>query len=442
MSRLIEVAWPQFGQADIPPDWRESPAEYEHRWEALRAAMDAAGLTHLALYGDREHFGNLVWACGFDPRFEEALFVLDRQSPPLLLVGNECRNYVPASPVAGRMRIEHFPDFSLPDQPRPTARTLAEIFASEGIDAHARVGLVGWKRYAEPHQTDVPSYLADALRFAAGWENVSNAFDLTKPLRQRAAAAEIAWCEWTNTLASEAMRRVIRAIRPGKLDYELLEETRYCGVPLACHMTLKCGENRVSVASARGERVVRGGRFSCGICYWGANCCRCGWVVENESELPTGYVDKFAGPYFDAMGAWFDALRIGTEGAALERAIHTRLDQSFNVFLNAGHLIHYEEWLGFPARLESGMIMQSDVIPSHPEFYSSRMEDGYCLADAALQTELQDRFPALLERAAARRRFMRTTLGLPVHDDVLPLSNLAGIVPPMLLHSEQIFTLC
>jgi hypothetical protein len=403
--------------------------------------MNAAGLSHLVLYGDREHFGNHVWAAGFDPRFEEALFLLSRNTSPLLLVGNECLNYVPASPVAGLLRVERFQAFSLTDQPRTDSRPLSAILLDEGVDAHSSVGVIGWKSYAEPHQTDAPSYLVDALRFAAGWENVNNAAHLLRPLRARATAREIAWCEWTNTLASESMRRVIHAIAPGKLDYELLEEVRYPGVPLACHMTLKCGANRVSLASARGERVERGGRFSCGICYWGANVCRCGWVVENESELPAGYIEKFAGPYFDAMGAWFDALRLGNDGAALEHAIHSRLDDSFHVFLNAGHLIHYEEWLGFPARLESGMLIQSDVIPSHPDFYSSRMEEGFCLADTSLQSELRDQFPALLERSLARREFMRSTLGLPVHDEVLPLSNLCGIVPPMLLRPELVLGL-
>ena len=41
--------------------------------------------------------------------------------------------------------------------------------------------------------------------------------------------------------------------------------------------------------------------------------------------------------------------------------------------------------------------------------------------------------PALVRRCETRRDFMRTTLGLPVHDDVLPLSNLAGIVPVYML---------
>ncbi|MGB9610234.1 MAG: hypothetical protein ACPL7M_04620, partial [Bryobacteraceae bacterium] len=208
---------------------------------------------------------------------------------------------------------------------------------------------------------------------------------------------------------------------------------------------------RASLSSACGERVVRGGRFSCGICYWGANCCRCGWVVESAAELPEAaraYVEEFAGPYFAAMGAWFAALRIGATGGELWWAIHERLPrEKFGIFLNPGHLIHFEEWLSAPAYenstepLRSGMVIQSDVIPSHPVFYSTRMEDGYLLADAALQNELSGRWPDLIGRCLRRRDFMRDVLGLPVHDDLLPLSNLCGIVPPFLLRPRLVFAL-
>ncbi len=446
-ARLIEIDWPEFGMAAEPPDWRVSRDEYSRRLARLDELMEAAGLTHIAVYGDREHFGNLAWLAGFDPRFEEAVLLKQRGEKALLLAGNECMGYVPASPtVAGELiRVERFQDFSLPDQPRGDSRALEAILREERIDAHSKVGIAGWKEYSTPQQIDAPSYLVDALRFAAGWENVVNAAGRILELRRQATVEEIAFFEWTNTLASEGMKRVIRAIRPGALDHELLEDARYCGVPLGCHMTLKCGGNRVSLASARGERVARGGRFSCGICYWGANCCRCGWVVEGPEELPAearGYVEEFAGPYFEAMGAWFGALRIGATGGGLEEAIHSRLPwEKFHVFLNAGHLIHLEEWLGAPRVLESGMVMQADVIPSHPEFYSSRMEDGYVLADAALQTEMKSRFPALLARCEARRAFMRNTLGLPVHDEVLPLSGLCGIVPPFLLRPGTVFAL-
>jgi Xaa-Pro aminopeptidase len=449
---LKDVEFPDFGAVAETPDWRVSLAEYQGRLAAVAERMERAGLTHLVVYGDREHFANLAWLMGFDPRFEEAVCVVRPGEKPLLLVGNECQNYVPACPLvaSGQVEVRRYSPFSLPDQPGG-----AEVlFDGLGLDAHCRVGVAGWKSYATPQQMDAPAYLVDALRFAAGWENVVNAAEMFVGhggLRTTASAGEIAFFEWTNMLASDGMKAVLRALRPGAVDYDLLREARYCGLPLACHMTLKCGGNRVSLASARGERLERGGRFSCGIAYWGANVCRCGWVAEGPEDLPEaarGYVDEFAGPYFAAMGAWFAALRIGSTGGALHEAIHGRLpEERFHVFLNAGHLIHLDEWVNAPAwegsevELRSGMVMQADVIPSHPVYYSSRMEDGYVLADEGLQRELGERFPALLARCRARREFLRAELGLPVADEVLPLSNVCGLVAPYVLAPQRVLTL-
>ncbi len=448
MSRLIDIDWPEFGGPATPPDWRETAAEYARRIETARASMRARGLTHLAVYGDREHFANLAWLVGFDPRFEEALLLIARHGDPLLLLGNECLGYVPASPAAPHLRIQHFPLFSLPSQPVRPHATLLDTLRQEGVDAHSRVGLAGWKSYPDPHWLDAPSYLADQFRFAAGFENVINAtsffIDPETGVRITITAREALFFEWTNTLATEAMKRVMRAAAPGALDYELLEQARYNGVPLGCHMTLKCGANRVSLASARGERLERGGRFSCGIAYWGANCCRCGWVLEDWPE----YISEFAGPYFEAMAAWFYHLRPGAPGAALHDAIHTRLPgDRFNVFLNAGHLIGLDEWICSPVYgnsatpLRSGMVMQADVIPSNPVYYSTRMEDGYLLAGPALVAEIEALDAAFTARAARRRDFMRATLGLPVHDSVFPLGNIPGLVAPFILAPHRVLTL-
>lgn len=445
MARLIETQIPDFGRAAEPPQWRLDAEGYSRRLEAVRERMDRKGWTHLVVYGDREHFANLAWLTGFDPRFEESLLIVGLSGDPLLLVGNECVNYVPAAPA--RMRVERAAWLSLTSQPGEGSRTLDEILAGEGIDAHSKVGVAGWKEYGEARRIDAPSYAVDAVRFRAGWENVENAAGIfineEDGLRCEAAAEEIVFFEWTSTLASDGMRRVIGAIVPGALDHDLLKRAEYNGVPLGCHMTLKCGANRVSLAGARGERVVRGGRFSCGIAYWGANCCRAGWVAQSAGDLPAAsrtYVEEFAGPYFDAMAAWFERLKPGVQSGELHHAVHSRLaPEVFNIFLNAGHLIGLDEWVSSPVwkasphRLRSGMVMQADVIPSNPVYYSTRMEDGYALAGNDLRREIARLSPGCLERCRARREWMAKTLGIALDEAVLPLSNIPAVVPPFLL---------
>jgi Xaa-Pro aminopeptidase len=435
VMRFREIEWPDFGALPEAPE-RAGAGQYLGRLAEFTERFARAGFSHAAVYADREHFANLAWLTGFDPRFEEALLVMRPGAKPLLLTGNECMGYLPVSPLhPEQWRVERWQPFSLPDQPRDASRGLAEILTDEGIGTGSRVAVVGWKSYGDDSQFDLPCYLGDALRAAAG--EVRDFTGALIRLRESASPEDLAWFEWTGMLASEAMKRVLAAVREGATDYDMLQASRYNGVPLSIHMTLKTGGNRISLASARGERARVGDRWSCGIGYWGANCCRCGWVARSAEDAPAG-VAEFALRYFEAMAAWFGALRVGATGDELHRAIHDRLPaEVYRVFLNAGHLIHLEEWLSAPVfagsdrRLHSGMVMQSDVIPSNPVLYSTRMEDGYALADASLRARLPS---GLLERAARRRAFMGETLGIELTEDVLPLSNLAGIMPLWMLH--------
>ncbi len=95
----IDRDWPDSGAPKVPaPVGR---GELAARLALIRDAMDDAGLAALAIYGDREHAANLLWASGFDPRFEEALMLILPDGAPLLLAGNECLPYTQASPGGG-----------------------------------------------------------------------------------------------------------------------------------------------------------------------------------------------------------------------------------------------------------------------------------------------------------------------------------------------------
>ncbi len=455
--RLIELAngWPRF---DPAPERVAIPLlEYEKRLDRLRSAMAARRLSHLVIYGDREHCANLLWTCGFDPRFEEALLIVSREAAPLLLTGNECSAYLPISPLwpAGLLRSEVYQPFSLLDQPRASSRSLAEIFRAEGIEAQSRIGCAGWKYYDHAHRMDLPSYIVDELRATAPDGSVEDATGLfmnpRDGLRAICSAAEVALFEEANWKASEAMRRVVFAAREGMTDFEMLAHAGYDGTPLSCHMTLKTGPKRTSLASPSGARLERGHPWSANVAYWGSNVCRANWVAASASDLPESardYVEAFAGPYFEAMGAWLAALRIGAPGGQLSSIVQNRLPfEKFGIFLNEGHLIHYDEWLSSPiytgseVPIRSGMVFQTDVIPSSKQYFSTRMEDGLAIADAALREELRAQYPMVMARIDARRTFARDVLGLPLADEHLPLSNTFGIVAPFLLRPNLVFAL-
>jgi Xaa-Pro aminopeptidase len=449
VAKLQQITLPDFGVAEFPA--AIGLAEYQQRLRQTRERMGAA--THLLLYADREHFGNVAWLTAFDPRFEEALFILREGADPLLLVGNECMAYVRISPLwqAGELRVECYQPFSLPDQPRAHSRKLEDILRAEGIGSASHVLLAGWKTYDHPAQTDAPAYLADTLRtLGATVRNGAALFhDPHDGLRARVSANEIAAFEYTNIVASEGMKRLFAGVRPGMTDLEVMSLAGYNGLPHGCHWGFKCGTDRVSLSSPRALLVERGHPFSSNIAYWGANCCRAGWLVAAESELPAtarGYLAEYAAPYFVAMQRWFAAFRIGVAAAQLHDAIHQLLPADlFHIELNAGHLIHLEEWLSSPVYagstipLASGMAFQSDVIPGHPQLGSARLEDTFVLADEDLRQQLQQLHPRVMERCRQRAHFMKETLGIDISDDVLPLTNLPGVFAPFAFRPELIF---
>jgi hypothetical protein len=107
------------------------------------------------------------------------------------------------------------------------------------------------------------------------------------------------------------------------------------------------------------------------------------------------------------------------------------------VHLNPGHFIHLDEWPSSPVYPgsdvvpRSGMALQLDIIPATGTVYhTTNIEDGIALADEAARDDLAARYPGLWQRVTARRRFMAEVLGIRLRPEVLPLSNLAGYLPP------------
>ena len=197
--------------------------------------------------------------------------------------------------------------------------------------------------------------------------------------------------------------------------------------------------------------MERGHTWSANVAYWGSNICRAGWIVERASELPEparAYVSAFAGPYFEAMCEWLGRLRLGVPGGSLYEVIHTRLPfERFGIVLNPGHLIHLDEWVSSPIfagsalPIRSGMVLQTDVIPTSPTYFSTRMEDGVAVADDALQQTIRAHYPETWTRCQARRRFVETTLGISCPQELLFLSNMACMVPPYLLSPNTVLAL-
>ena len=264
---------------------------------------------------------------------------------------------------------------------------------------------------------------------------------------EQLAAFEAASCR-----TSEGVKRLLREVRPGMREREAVALLGWDGSPLSCHLMLTAGERaRFGLYSPGDRPIERGDPFTTAFGVWGALTCRAGWLVDDAAELDAGirdYVDRLVGPYFDAIVEWYGALRVGQTGAALHEIVARRLgDPFFGIFLNAGHQISLDEWVNSPVaegsrvELRSGMYLQVDVIPATgTAYFTTNIEDGVALADASLRAELAARHSDMWARIQARRRFMANALGIQLHDDVLPFSNIPAWLPPFILDTSRAMT--
>lgn len=155
MPRLIDIEWPDYDMPDAPA--RSSRESLAANLGLIRKAMEERGYSHLVLYGDREHFASMLWATGFDPRFEEAVLVVRPTGKPLLIVGNECYDYTPVSAAvaAGDIRVERCQTLSLLSQRRDDCRRLVAIVTGGGLSSISHVRVAGWKCFSAG-ETDGP----------------------------------------------------------------------------------------------------------------------------------------------------------------------------------------------------------------------------------------------------------------------------------------------
>ena len=451
-TRLAEVSLPEFGTSEAVP---EMPvAVYRDRVQQLRARADELGYDVLVVYADREHSANLAYLTGFDPRFEEAMLVVGSSVEPAILVGNECYGTAGAAPLPLRRHL--FQDFSLPSQPRDRSPDLSEILAEEGLRDGARVGVIGWKEHPDRSRIEVPAFIVDELRAMTRSGSVENAghllTDAADGLRVINEVEQLAAFEYAACRTSNGVRRLLTELRPGMREDDAVALLGWNGSPLSCHLMLTSGERAsLGLLSPGDRRIERGDRFTVAFGIWGALNCRAGFVVEDAAELPEpirDYVDRLVGPYFEAVVEWYEALHVGQTGGVLHGIVQRRLgDPFFGIFLNPGHQIHLDEWVNSPIApgsttpLRSGMALQVDIIPATgTEYFTTNIEDGIALADETLREGFAHRYPEAWERIQARRAFMREALGIDLHPDVLPFSNIPAWLPPFLLRTDRVMT--
>ena len=401
---VTSVSLPDFGTEGVIP---ELPiTEYRVRLERLIERAAEEGFDVLAVYGDREHAANLCYLTGFDPRFEEALLLIDAGGGLRLLVGNECLGYLP-DPAVG-CQVELFQEFSLMGQQRDESRPLRRILSDFGIGTGMRAGCIGWKAFGpglldDPARAiEIPAFIVDALRSLTGATGlVRNATGLlTDPrsgLRITSGVDQLARFEFASIQTSESIKALIEAIREGVSEVELERCYQGAGLPLSCHPMVSFGEKaRRGLSSPSSLRARRGDPFTAAFGVQGAMTCRAGMVAsapgDLDAELETFY-PEFVRNYFATVVSWYQHVAVGRLAGDVVAAVEAvRDDRLLRLAVNPGHSIHLDEWVSSPFErgsdvpLRSGMALQMDIIPvSQGPFCCNNAEDGVLLADDSLR---------------------------------------------------------
>lgn len=447
---LKKITLPDFGKpAPRQPAIPESV--YEHRAEA---AYKAAGADWLVVYADREHFGNMAFLTGFEPRFEEAFLLLGPSGRRVLITGNESQSYATIAQLPG-LEILLGQSLSLMAQDRAVHPRMVDRLRDAGLSAGHSVGLVGWK-YLEPEEDEafdrgyfLPAVYVSMIQRTIGAGGVLH--DATRVLmhpetglRATLDADQIAAFEWAATRVSLAVRAIVEGVREGDSEYDAVMRMGYAGDPMNVHTmfsTSPPGEAIIGLRSPSARRPSRGDGITTAVGYWGALSSRAGLFDEHNDEFL-----MVAKAYFEALACWYDTADIGVSGGDLHVAVVAQLARGgLASTLNPGHLGGHEEWLHSPVRpgssdcLRSGMLFQIDVIPTPIQAgWALNCEDPVVLADAALRSDLATRHPATWERIQARRRFMGNVLGVMPKATILPLSSTPLWLPPFWLAPDQV----
>lgn len=456
--------WKTVYEKISPPEMNDSLTPVDltittwcNRLQKVLQAMRRYNVDAIAVYGDREHGANFAYLTGFEPRFEEAVLVLHKDGSAKLMLGNEnmkmcTHSMLPAEAV-------HVPYFSLPNQPMGNDRNMEGLFRQAGIKMGMKVGIAGWKMFTDRLENnrrlfDVPEFIMKGIRKAAGDNNLINISDLfihpKYGVRSRMNANEIAHYEFGAALASRCVFRAMEYLEPGRTEMEIAGVMCNFGQPVS--VTTICATGRRfdgGVVFPRNKKIKMGEKFSLTMGLRGGLSSRAAYVAGRDDDMEESvrdYMDILAKPYYKAAAVWYSLVGIGISGGELYQRIEEVLPkEKYFWTLNPGHLTADEEWLSSPVysgsniHLQSGMVLQMDIIPGLKGYGGAGAEDGIAIADNTLRKELCQEYPAVWKRFERRKRYMKDKLGIALKPEVLPMSDIAGYMRPYLLNRQYAF---
>ncbi|WP_246608328.1 M24 family metallopeptidase [Paenibacillus agaridevorans] len=442
---------------NVPPTVLTDETIMERKNKLLNA-MKKEGFDVLVIYADKEHGSNFEYLTGFIPRFEEGILIVDESGDCTVILGNENLKMAAHSRVA--VTLKHCPLFSLPNQPMDNEAALEDIFKEASVDQRGKIGLVGWKLFTTRNRNpsayfDIPYFIVEAIKNIKrpDAELINAAHLLIRGdvgVRTTNNANEIAHYEYGANLASTCILMAMNAVKVGskevEIGHKLTAEGQFNSV-----VTIAAAGQRFEKANLypTHKRIELGDSLSLTTGYKGGLSSRTGFVIEFEHQLPrtqADYLDRVAKPYYCAVTNWLESIEIGMNGHDFYTLIENAYPKNkYNWHLNPGHLVADEEWMSSPIyfgsteRLQSGMILQIDIIPSIAGYTGVSAEECVAIADQQLQEDIQLQYPELWNRIMTRRNYIEDELNIKMSKEVLPLSNTVAYLRPFYLAKSQAF---
>ena len=435
-------------------------ATYQKRIAAaLELSEKRYKTTHLLVYGDREHFANIHYFTGYDPRFEESLLILSRGEEPILLLGNEGWSYSGIIPFPLKKVL--YQSLSLAGQPREkTCGTiLRETLNQAGIYKNSTVGIIGMKYYvveeAEDYQRiiDIPHFIVKTLE-SSGPELLNVTDIMIHPgygLRTTLDIDEMAVLELAGTKSSRSVYNVMVNLKPGMSEIEASSYFSTDGDPLVSHPILNFSENaiRQGLASPGNYRLKSGDPFNIGIGYRSSMIARTAFYAVSPKDIPSKWADimeKIYIPYYKVIVCWYENLKIGVSGKSIIERIREQVPEydRLGIGLNPGHLIHNDEWTSsiFTDKAEyfvrDGMAIQCDIIACPRDYPGIHIEDGLIVAGNETRRRFFEKYPESRKRIDARRKVMMEYLNIKIGEEILPLSDLQGCLSPWTVNPHSV----
>jgi len=434
-------------------------ADYMQRLKLLEESMERENLDYCVIYGDREHFANLEYFCGYECRFEEALFVISKKGEYSIIAGNEGLGATDTIDLPIKAYL--YQNFSLQGQPRKNMQPLFQILSQIGLQKGMRLGVVGYKYFnkedidTDPLYTfDIPAYILDEFYKIFGRDDVVNATQIVTgiPSGIRMAlrtAKEIAWAEMQGNRVANVVISMFENLTEDISEFELTCSAGVGFEPQNIYPTCNFGYDHVRY----GFRWPDSTKVKLGepahICYSlrgsaSAKVAIGAYDYQSCDQALRPYVDSFYKKHYEAVCAWYETAGIGITGGELYDAVMKIIGSpEFNVILYPGHYTGMDEWSnagsykGSNIPITDGTFMQADIISSNIDPARVAIcEDAVVFASKTLRDKLKAQYPETYARIIRRQNLIRDAIGIHISDDLLPMSNLTSVYFPFMLNCD------